>query len=73
MWKSINSQKKRCIALYEITGFVGGMNLTCNSFTSAVHIVKKSRLKRLHHTDKTGGCEYKPHGRPSFSDVSLAI
>lgn len=31
----------------------GGMNLTCNSFTSAVHIVREVKLKRLHHTDKT--------------------
>lgn len=55
MWKSINSlegkkkkKKKRCIALYEITGFVGGgMNLTCNSFTSAVHIVREVRLRHI--------------------------
>lgn len=68
--------KKRCIALYEITGFVGvGGNLTCNSFTSAVHIVREVRVKdcstQIRHM--MHGWEYKPQGGTVFSEFTLAI
>lgn len=55
MWKSINSlgvkkKKKGVLPCMKSQDLLGGMNLTCNSFTSAVHIVREVRL---HHTDKT--------------------
>lgn len=65
MWKSINSlgggkkgvlpsMKSQDLSGLEVVVVGGGgLNLTCNSFTSAAHIVRKVRLKRLQHKDKT--------------------
>jgi len=46
LWKSINSLKKKVLLLcMKSQDLLRGINLTCNSFTSAVHIVREVRLK----------------------------
>lgn len=66
MWKSINSleEKKEGVLPCMKSQDLLGMNLTCNGFTSAPHIVREVRLKdcttQIRHTARY--CEYKPHG-----------
>lgn len=49
----------------------GGMNLTCNSFTSAVHIVREVRLKdctaQIRHM--AHDCKYEPQGGTPFLNL----
>lgn len=51
---------------------LGGMNLTCNSFTSAVHIVREVSLKRLHGTDKARDARLWIQTTFFFSEFTLA-
>lgn len=66
MWKSINSlgEKKGVLPCMKSQDLLrGGLNLTCNGFTSAVHIVRGVGLKdcstQIRHM--MHDCEYKPH------------